>query len=148
MRTPVYLDVRCDLVDGTNVKAKVINLGTEGIFIKSPQPLDDGAAVTVEFMLPGTLNSIRVDGEVMWSRAHEGGRNRDEDSHVAGIKFRALEEPYRSLVQDYTLKMLNNEALLRDGGILLLLDDLRNLPPMERLKAYHILIKKGSGPVL
>jgi hypothetical protein len=148
LRTPVYLDVRCDLADGTSVKAKVINLGTEGIFIKSAQPIDDGADVTVEFMLPGTLNSIRVDGEVMWSRAHEGGGNRDEDLHVAGIRFRGLEEPYRSLVQDYTLKMLNNEDLLRDGGILQLLDDLRNLPPMERLKAYHILIKKGSGPVL
>ena len=54
-------------------------------------------------------------------------------------------EPYHGMIRDYSLKMLNNEELLRDGGILLVLDDLRNLPPEDRLKAYNILIKKGSG---
>jgi hypothetical protein len=52
------------------------------------------------------------------------------------------------MIRDYTLKMLNNEELLRNGGILLVLDDLRNLPPEDRLKAYNILIKKGSGHIL
>jgi hypothetical protein len=52
------------------------------------------------------------------------------------------------MIRDYTLKMLDNEELLRDGGILLVLDDLRNLPPEDRLKAYHILIKKGTGLIL
>jgi hypothetical protein len=119
-----------------------------GIFIKSPDPISMGENVTVEFLLPGTLNSIRVPGEAAWARAHEEGEGEDENCHMVGIEFTDLEEPYRGLVLDYTLKMLNNEDLLRDGGILLVLDDLRNLPAAERLKAYNILIKKGSGPVL
>jgi hypothetical protein len=44
--------------------------------------------------------------------------------------------------------MLDNEELLRDGGILVVLDELRNLPPEDRLKGYHLLIKKGTGPIL
>lgn len=148
LRVPVYLDVRCDLADESSIKAKIINLGTEGIFIKSPDPISVGEKVTVEFLLPGTLNSIRVAGESVWARSHEEGEEEDENYHVAGIEFVDLEEPYHRLVLDYTLKMLNNEDLLRDGGILLVLDDLRSLPPMDRLKAYNILIKKGSGPVL
>ncbi len=148
LRVPVYLDVRCDLADGSSIKAKIINLGTEGIFIKSPYPISIDENVTAEFLLPGTLNSIRVAGEAVWARSHEEGEEEDENYHVAGIEFIDLEDPYYSLIRDYTLKMLNNEELLRDGGILLVLEDLRNLPPMERLKAYNILIKKGSGPVL
>ena len=102
LRVPVSLDVRCDLTDGSSLKAKIVNLGTEGVFIKSADPLSPGD----------------------------------------------LKEPYLSMIREYSLKMLNNEDLLRDGGILLVLDDLRNLPPEDRLKAYHILIKKGSGHVL
>ena len=83
----------------------------------------------------------------MYSRTNEE-EGEDAAYHVAGIKFSGLEEPYHGMIRDYTLKMLDNEELLRDGGILLVLDDLRNLPPEDRLKAYHILIKKGSGPVL
>ena len=102
----------------------------------------------MEFLLPGTLNSIELAGEVMYSRVHEEEQGQDEDVHVAGIQFTDLKEPYYGMIRDYTLKMLNNEELLRDGGILLVLDDLRNLPPEDRLKAYNILIKKGSGPLL
>jgi hypothetical protein len=147
LRAPVYLDVRCDLPDGTTVKGKAINLGTEGLYLKSPEPMTVGDNVEVEFLLPGTLNSLRLNGEVMWARGVDKEENREDNFHVAGIRFENLEEPYRGMVQDYTLKMLSNEALLQGKGILRLLDDLRNLPPDERLKAYHILIKKGSGPI-
>ncbi|MCG6916715.1 MAG: PilZ domain-containing protein [Deltaproteobacteria bacterium] len=147
LRVPVNLDVRFDLVDGSSLRAKIINLGTEGIFVKSAEPLHPGESVGLEFLLPGTLNSIQLVGEVMYSRTNEE-EGEDAAYHVAGIKFSDLEEPYHGMIRDYTLKMLDNEELLRDGGILLVLDDLRNLPPEDRLKAYHILIKKGSGPVL
>ena len=147
LRVPVNLDVRFDLVDGSSLRAKIINLGTEGIFVKSAEPLHPGESVGLEFLLPGTLNSIQLVGEVMYSRTNEE-EGEDAPYHVAGIKFSDLEEPYHGMIRDYTLKMLDNEELLRDGGILLVLDDLRNLPPEDRLKAYHILIKKGSGPVL
>ena len=146
LRVPVNLDVRFDLADGSTLKAKIINLGTEGIFVKSDEPLRPGESVSLEFLIPGTLNSIQLTGEVMYSRTDED--EQDAEYHVAGIKFSDLTEPYHGMVRDYTLKMLDNEELLRDGGILLVLDDLRNLPPEDRLKGYHILIKKGSGPVL
>ncbi len=148
LRAPVCTDVRCDLADGSTTKGKAINSGTEGIYIKSPEPIRVGENVEVEFLMPGTLNSLRLAGEVKWARALDKDRKLDENFHVAGIKFVNLEEPYRGMVRDYTLKMLNNEALLQGEGILRLLDDLRNLPPEERLKAYHVLIRKGSGPVL
>jgi len=148
LRVPVNLDVRCDLADGSSLKAKIINLGAEGIFIKSADPLSPGDTLTMEFLLPGTLNSIELAGEVMYSRVHEDEQGQDEDVYVAGIQFSDLKEPYYGMIRDYTLKMLNNEELLRDGGILLVLDDLRNLPPKDRLKAYNILIKKGSGHIL
>ena len=147
LRGPVNLDVRFDLADGSSLRAKIINLGTEGIFVKSAEPLHPGESVGLEFLLPGTLNSIQLVGEVMYSRTNEE-EGEDAAYHVAGIKFSDLEEPYHGMIRDYTLKMLDNEELLRDGGILLVLDDLRNLPPEDRLKAYHILIKKGAGPIL
>ena len=148
LRVPVNLDVRFDLADGSSLKAKIINLGTEGIFVKSAEPLHPGESVSLEFLLPGTLNSIELVGEVMYSRTDEEEQGEDAGYHVAGIKFSDLEEPYHGMIRDYTLKMLDNEELLRDGGILLVLDDLRNLPPEDRLKGYHILIKKGTGLIL
>jgi hypothetical protein len=38
-RIPVYMDVRVDLKGGTVVKGKVINLSTEGICIKTDDPI-------------------------------------------------------------------------------------------------------------
>jgi len=147
LRVPVNLDVRFDLADGSILKAKIINLGTEGIFVKSAEPLHPGESVNLEFLLPGTLNSVQLTGEVMHSRTEEQAESEDAGYHVAGIKFSNLEEPYHRMISDYALQMLDNEELLRDGGILLVLDDLRNLPSEDRLKGYHILIKKGSGLV-
>lgn len=148
LRVPVNLDVRCDLTDGSSLKARIVNLGTEGVFVRSADPLNPGDRLTMEFLLPGTLNSIQLVGEVIYARAHEEEQGQVEDVHMAGIQFADLKEPYLSMIREYTLKMLNNEDLLRDGGILLVLEDLRSLPPEDRLKAYHILIKKGSGHVL
>ena len=145
LRVPVNLDVRCDLTDGSSLKAKIVNLGTEGVFIKSTDPLSPGDRLSIEFLLPGTLNSIQLVGEVIYVRTDEEEQDQVEDVHMAGIEFADLKEPYFGMIREYTLKMLNNEDLLRNGGILNVLDDLRNLPPEDRLKAYHILIKKGSG---
>ena len=148
VRVPVRLTLRCDLTDGSTVQARVVNLGTEGILIESRDPIDVGESVEVEFLLPDTLNSIRVAGEVVWSHSSYKGVEHEQDHHVAGIKFINHDELYRSLIRDYTIRMLDNDDLLRDGGILLVLDDLRNLEANDRLKAYHILIGKGSGPLL
>jgi len=140
--------LRCDRSDGSTVEAKVLNLGTEGILIESGEPIHVGESLELEFFLPATLNSVRLAGEVVWSCACNEGEDQEELQHMAGIKFTNHDELYRSVIRDYTIEMVNNDDLLRNGGILLVLDELRNLPANDRLKAYHVLIGKGSGPVL
>ena len=141
-RVPVYLTSRCDLTDGSSVEARVINLGSEGVLVASSDPINAGDCLEVEFLLPGTLNSIRLAGEVVWSHASKQDEDKEAAHHMVGIRFTDHDELYRSLLRDYTIRMLDNDDLLRDGGILLVLDDLRNLPPKDRLKAYHVLIGK------
>jgi hypothetical protein len=145
VRVPVYLPLRCDHADGSTIEAKVVNLGTEGILIESSGPIIVGESLAVEFLLPDTLNSIRLAGEVVWSRTTEEGEAREKDFYLTGIKFVDLDELRRTLISDFTIRMLDNDELLREGGILRILDDLRNLSPEERLKAYHILIDRGAG---
>ncbi|MFP3869364.1 MAG: PilZ domain-containing protein [Syntrophobacteria bacterium] len=149
LRAPVYLDVRCDLPDGTTLMGKGINLGTEGIFIKIAHPIKIEDRVTLEFLLPDTMNSVRLAGETVWTRSYQANRDEEESFHVAGVRFIGLVESYRSLLRDFTLRMLaDDEALRRQGGILRVLEDIRNLPSMERLKAYTILTRKYSSPLL
>ena len=145
VRVPVHLPLRCDRADGSTIEAKVINLGTDGILIETSGPIIVGETLAVEFLLPDTLNSIRLAGEVVWSRATEEGEAREKDYHLTGIKFVDLDELHRTLIMDLTIRMLDNNDLLREGGILRVLADLRNLPAKDRLKAYHILIGKGAG---
>ena len=146
VRVPVYLPLRCDRADGSTIEAKVINLGTEGILIESSGPIGVGESLAVEFLLPDTLNSIRLAAEVVWSRATEEGEAREKDYHLTGIEFVDLDELHRTLISDFTIRMLDNDELLREGGILRVLEDIRNLSPKDRLKAYHILIGKRAGP--
>ena len=62
-RIPVYLDVRVDQKDGIVVKGKVINLSTEGICIKTDDPVFANEEITVEFLLPDTSPlSVSVGG--------------------------------------------------------------------------------------
>ena len=148
MRAPVYLDVRCDLDSGASIKGKIINLGTEGVFIRSTYPFSIGHSLTMEFLLPGTLSSIRQKGEVVWIRSYDDIELEGERIRAAGIRFLKLEEPYRGMILDFTFKILDTEEMVQSEGILRILDDIRNLPSLDRLRAYNILIKKGSGPVL
>ena len=60
----MYLDVRVDLQDGSAVKGKVINLSTEGICLKTDDPIFAKEEISAEFLLPDTLSSVRLGGEV------------------------------------------------------------------------------------
>jgi hypothetical protein len=142
LRIPVYLASHCTLADGSTIEAKVINLGPEGILIESSDPIEAGECLELEFLLPGSLNSMRLTGQVIWSRVSRPSEDQEAAFYLAGIKFTDHDELYRSLLRDYTMRMLDNDDLLRDGGILLVLEDLRNFSPKDRLKAYHILIGK------
>lgn len=142
-RIPVYLDVRVDLKDGTKVKGKVINLSTEGICIKTDDPVFGKEVITAEFLLPDTLNSVRLVGEVVWYRYDTKAVDRKERVHFSGVQFLNLVESYRSLIRYFTLKMLHDVELVREQGIDKVISDILNLPPQERETALTILAHKG-----
>ena len=142
-RIPVYLDVRIDLKDGTVVKGKVINLSTEGICIKTDDPIFAEEEITAEFLLPDTLNSVRLGGEVVWYRFDKKAAAKRERVHFSGVRFLDLGESYRSLIRYYTLKMLHDVKIVREQGIERVLNDVLNLPSKERNDALRILVQKG-----
>jgi len=143
LRVPVSMEVRCQVGGKPRFKGRIINLSTEGVFLKTAEPFEASARLTVEFLLPGTMSSVTVEGKVVWQRSYE---EEEERFHVTGVKFLTLKEPYRSLIRDYTLTSLYDDNLVRSGGILRVLEDIRNLPSTARLDAYHILIKKERKP--
>jgi hypothetical protein len=91
--------------------------------------------------MPETLNSIQVRGEPVWSQPHKAKTNLWQGT---GIRFLGLAEPHLSMIRDYSLTKLYDEDFVRREGIIQILSDIRNLPPLYRLKAYHILIRKES----
>jgi hypothetical protein len=48
------------------------------------------------------------------------------------------------MIRDYSLAKLYDEDFVRREGIVQILSDIRNLTPLYRLRAYHILIRKKS----
>jgi hypothetical protein len=142
-RIPVYLDVRIDLMDGIAIKGKIINLSTEGVCVKSDEPVWVKEVITTEFLLPHTLNSVRLAGEVVWYRFDAKAVEEGERVHSAGVRFLDLAESYRSLIRYFTLKMLHDAELVREQGIDRVLSDVLNLPPKEREAALVILKQKG-----
>ena len=143
LRIPVYVDVRVDLKDGTVVQGKIINLSTEGICIKTDDPIFAREEIRAEFLLPDTLNSVRLGGEVVWYRFDKDAAAKQERVHFSGVRFIDLGESYRSLIRYYTLKMLHDVQMVREQGIERVLNDVRNLPSRERSDALRILFEKG-----
>jgi uncharacterized protein (DUF1684 family) len=125
------------------VKGKVINLSTEGICIKTDDPVFANDEITVEFLLPDTLTSVRLNGKVVWYRYDTKTVERREQLHFSGVQFLDLVESYRSLIRYFTLKMLHDAELVREQGIERVVSDVLNLPPKERTTALNILTHKG-----
>lgn len=142
-RIPVYLDVRVDQRDGIVVKGKVINLSTEGLCIKSDDPVFAHEEITIEFLLPDTLTSVRLNGRVVWYRYDTKTVDRKDQLHFSGVQFLDLVESYRSLIRYFTLKMLHDAELVREQGIERVVSDVLNLPPKEKETALNILTHKG-----
>ena len=139
LRIPVDFDVKCELVGYPTVMAKAVNMSTGGIFITTTEPIGVQVRMNLEFLMPDTMNSIQVQGESVWSRPLEAQQDLWQGT---GIKFVGLPEPYLNLIRDYSLSRLYDDEFVRREGIIHILSDIRNLPPLDRLKAYHILIRK------
>jgi hypothetical protein len=143
LRIPVYLDIRLDLACGLRVKGKIVDLGTEGLMIETNDPLLVRENFTAEFLLPDTLTSIQVEGDIAWVRLCRETGDEDVCRYRAGIRFVDLKEPFLSLIRDYTLKLLCDEEQVRKQGIDQVLKDIANLPQKERRAAHSILASKG-----
>jgi Tfp pilus assembly protein PilZ len=141
LRIPVDFQVRCESGGKITVMAKAVNMSTGGLFITTSEPIKLQTRLGLEFLMPATLNSIKVQGESVWSCPCA---SEEKELQGTGIKFVNLKEPYLSLIRDYALSKLYDDEFVKDEGIVQLLDDIRNLPPQWRLKAYNILIKKGG----
>ena len=142
LRIPVDFDVRCELSGYPMVMGRAVNMSTGGIFIPTAEPIGMQVKMDLEFLMPETLNSVQVQGESVWSRPHQGQSKLWQGT---GIRFVSLAEPYLRMIRDYSLIRLYDEDFVRREGIIQILSDIRNLPPLYRLKAYHILIRKESS---
>jgi Tfp pilus assembly protein PilZ len=123
------------------VMGRAVNMSTGGIFITTSEPIGIQVKMNLEFLMPETLNSVQVQAESVWSCPHQG---QSQLWQGTGIRFVSLEEPYLSMIRDYSLVKLYDDDFVRREGIIQILSDIRNLPPLYRLKAYHILIRKES----
>lgn len=140
-RVPVDLNVRCVLVNGTVLDGRVLDVSTSGLLIVTTDPIAIGERLSTEVLLPGISTILRLKGEVVWRRSYENGSGENNPPHVAGIKFINLRERYSRLIRDYIVQVLCTESTVHARGILQIMSDIRKLPPQERLKAYHNLIK-------
>lgn len=142
LRVPVYLDASFELSSGAVLRCKVINLATEGVGIKTTDPVPTNQKVILEFIIPGTLTSIRTAGEVIWCCSHPQEHRQNNPSYTAGIKFKDLAKDCQIQLLEYILReVLCNEDLLQLNGIAQVMSHIRQMPPTIRLKYYRILTK-------
>ena len=125
------------------LKCKAINLSTEGIGIKTTEPISKGENVVVGFFIPDNFTQIKATGKIVWCRPHPKEHSQHNPIYVAGILFKDLSEDHQRLLQDYILKkVLCNEDLLQLNGIPLVLRHITDLESTERLKCYQMILKK------
>ena len=139
LRIPVDFDVRCELIGYPTVMGRAVNISTGGIFITTAEPIGTQVKLNLEFLMPDTLNSIQVQGESVWSGPHKAKTNLWQGT---GIRFLGLPKAHLNMIRDYSLAKLYDEDFVSREGIVQILSDIRNLTPLYRLRAYHILIRK------
>ena len=141
LRIPVDFEVKCQSTAFPVFVGKAVNLSIGGLCIMTEEPIETDVKMSLEFLMPTTLNSIKVQGQSVWSGPC---KTQERPAQGTGIKFVDIDESSRKLILDYSLKKLYDNDFLRKEGITQILGDIRNLPAEYRLKAYHILIKKGG----
>jgi hypothetical protein len=142
LRAPVSLLVSCRRADGSVVKGKASNLSTQGLAVQTSWPLLVGEQVTAEFLVPDTLNSVVLTGQVAWCWSRRSKATSGSTAYAAGIKFLDLGEPYWSVVCQFCLKQLYSERLFGSGELSFLLAEVERMSPEERARALQILAGK------
>ncbi|HVO83472.1 MAG TPA: PilZ domain-containing protein [Syntrophobacteria bacterium] len=142
LRAPVSFFVSCRRADGSAVKGRASNLSTQGLALQTSWPLLVGERVTAEFLVPDTLNSVVLTGEVAWCWSKRNEATPGSTAYAAGIRFLNLTEPFWSVVCRFCLKQLYDERLFRSGELRVLLAEVAGMSPKEKARALQILAGK------
>ena len=142
LRAPVSFFVSCRRADGSAVKGRASNLSTQGLALQTSWPLLVGEQITAEFLVPDTLKSVVLTGEVAWCWSKRNEATPGSTAYAAGIKFLNLKEPFWSVVCQFCLKQLYNERLFPSGGLRVLLAEVEGMSPKEKARALQILAGK------
>jgi len=103
VRVPVNLPARI-LQGNHEYEGKMLNLSTEGIFLKSSHLLDAGDLVHLSFSIPGSANPIQIKSRVVWGGSMEGPVSR---TYAMGIHFESLTAGEQETLSAYIQNLLN-----------------------------------------
>jgi uncharacterized protein (TIGR02266 family) len=56
---------------GERRRANVYNLGTDGVFIRTTEPLASGERMNLSIHLPSEHDSVQAEGQVVWTNLVE-----------------------------------------------------------------------------
>jgi len=79
------------------VKAFSGNASSDGVFIKTPMPLDVGEKFSLKLHLPDVTEPLQIDCEVAWNRKESGDQQREPLG--MGIKFVKMSDSDRQRLQ-------------------------------------------------
>jgi uncharacterized protein (TIGR02266 family) len=101
-RIPISLEVTFD--SGEQVLSSYLfDMGEGGIFIGTPDPLEDGSPIRLCFHLPGMSNSLLVMGTVIWRQG-----SGDSSRPGMGIKFDDISSNDRERLDAFLMEQLTN----------------------------------------
>ena len=72
------------------------NISKGGLFVATPTPEKLGTVLELRFKNPGTDESIKVEGEVVWANDPEDGK--DHPNPGMGIQFLKMDEETKEAV--------------------------------------------------
>lgn len=78
-------------------------LGGGGLFIDTLSPLPEGTPVSLEFGLPGQVDSVKVDGQVAWVRSDFDPKG---FSPGMAVQFRKIKEVDREKIMQFVMRIL------------------------------------------
>jgi uncharacterized protein (TIGR02266 family) len=101
-RIPISLEISFD--SGEQVLSSYLfDIGEGGIFIGTPQPLEQGSPVRLCFHLPGLSNSLVIMGTVIWQQGTE-----NSSSPGMGVRFDEISDDDRECLDAFLMEQLTN----------------------------------------
>jgi uncharacterized protein (TIGR02266 family) len=85
-------------LSGATREAVLVDLGLEGVFVETREPLAPGDAVEITFRLPGNAIPLASRGRVAW--VHAGGSHSPLPAGV-GVQFVAMAPEDRGRLREY-----------------------------------------------